>query len=310
MARNLPVHLVGSLFVERDGAPSHIAAASGLAVVGAHLVVVADDELHLGVFPFPVQLTSPCVGKLVRLVPGTLPDAPKDRKQEKPDHEAIVSLPDGALLVIPSGSRPSRTRGALVRLTPTGELATRVAVVDFAPLFGVLCDQIGPLNIEGGVVFGDRLLLFQRGLGADAINGIVSLDLPGILADLATPDPSVTGASLDPVLRLDLGHVGRIPLTFTDAAVWGERIIYTAAAEATTDAYDDGPIGGSVLGVLGQDFEPLWQAPLGSEKFEGVAVTSSTRATAQLLLVTDADDRSKAGNLYRATLAIDLTIDP
>jgi hypothetical protein len=46
--------------------PSHLSAASGLVCVGSMIYVVADDELHLGVFS--KKLPEP--GRLVRLVEG------------------------------------------------------------------------------------------------------------------------------------------------------------------------------------------------------------------------------------------------
>ena len=63
------------------GRPAHLSAASGLVRAGRFLYVVADDELHLGVFH--AAETTP--GHLVRLFPGELPATAAERKARKPD---------------------------------------------------------------------------------------------------------------------------------------------------------------------------------------------------------------------------------
>ena len=91
---------------------AHLSAASALVRVAERLFVVADDELHLGVF----DLGDPAAGRLVRLFEGSLPAEKKARKAAKPDLEALALLPamadfaQGALLALGSGSTPGRTR--------------------------------------------------------------------------------------------------------------------------------------------------------------------------------------------------------
>ena len=58
------------------GRRAHIAAASGLVSVGGFRYVIADDELHLGVF----SRNGRGEGTLVRVRAGTLPTRPKPRK--------------------------------------------------------------------------------------------------------------------------------------------------------------------------------------------------------------------------------------
>src|SRR5262245_3621265 len=88
----------------------YLSAASGLARAGSFLYVVADDELHLGVFG--AGDTNP--GRLIRLLDGELPAAKAERKKQKPDFESLTLLPAsaeypyGAILALGSGSRPNR----------------------------------------------------------------------------------------------------------------------------------------------------------------------------------------------------------
>jgi len=52
----------------------------------------------------------------------------------------------------------------------------------------------------------------------------------------------------------DLGALDGVPLAFTDvAAITPRRTGYLAAAERTDDALTDGPVAGSVLGVIERD---------------------------------------------------------
>src|SRR5690606_9871374 len=77
------------------------------------------------------------------------------------------------------------------------------------------------LNIEGALVAGDRLLLFQRGNGAardgrKAVNAVGMLALESFvrwLDDRGPPPPLLE------VTPFDLGEVDGSSLSFTDAAV-------------------------------------------------------------------------------------------
>jgi Family of unknown function (DUF6929) len=99
-----------------SGRPLHLSAASGLACLNSFNYVVADDELHLGVF----RANSSEPGHLIRLFEGELPACKADRKKQKADFEALTLLPSygdypfGALLAFGSGSRPNRRLGALL----------------------------------------------------------------------------------------------------------------------------------------------------------------------------------------------------
>ena len=65
---------------------------SGLVRVHGRYCVVADDELHLGVF----DVGSAAPLRLVRLFEGELPSDPVERKASKPDLEALLVLPASA----------------------------------------------------------------------------------------------------------------------------------------------------------------------------------------------------------------------
>ena len=73
---------------------AHLSAASGLVRSGHLLYVVADDELHLGVFEDTAATGMPPEpGALVRMLEGDLPIDAVERKAAKPDFETLVHLP-------------------------------------------------------------------------------------------------------------------------------------------------------------------------------------------------------------------------
>src|SRR5262245_4302365 len=120
--------------------PRHLSAASGLAWTGPHLYVVADDELHLGIF----SAANNTPGRLLRLFDGELPAEKPARKKAKPDLEAITALPrfgdyaHGALLALGSGSTKNRCRGALLRLDDRGGIDGAPTAIDASRLFDEL----------------------------------------------------------------------------------------------------------------------------------------------------------------------------
>ena len=188
------------------GRPLHLSAASGLACLNSFNYVVADDELHLGVF----RTNSPEPGHLIRLFDGELPASKSDRKKQKPDFEALTLLPaygnypHGALLAIGSGSQPNRRLGALLGLDATGAVRGSPQVVDLSPILASLDDEFPELNIEGAAVSGAELRLFQRGNKRHAENAIIRFQLSAFLDALSSEQTSAIKPSA--IRTFDLGQ--------------------------------------------------------------------------------------------------------
>lgn len=257
-------------------------AASGLVCQDDNLWVVADDELSLQRYSslgaWQAELA---------LLPGELPADPTSRKRLKADFEALLLLPDGALLALGSGSTPLRCRGCLVR-------AGVVRVIDLGPLYRALAERFQELNLEGGVVYGRHLLLAQRGNGAGGENALVFLDLPRALHDL--DHQRLSAAALSHILPVHLADLDGLPLSFTDLCVSpAGHLYFSAAAEGGGSSYLDGECAGSVLGRFDQNFTIAQMAKLTPRvKVEGLAF----QADGRLLLVADADDPTIASPLF------------
>jgi len=284
------------------GRPLHLSAASGLACIGDWFYVVADDELHLGVF----RANSDEPGNLIRLFEGELPNSKSKRKKRKPDLEALTRLPPreespfGTLLAFGSGSRPNRRAGALLDLDAKGGTSGAARVVDFSEFFALLDECFTALNIEGAVVAGEEFCLLQRGNKTVNRNAIIRYPLSTIMAAL----PNGRIGAIEPVAieDFDLGDIGGVPLSFTDgAALLDGRFAFSAVAEDTESSYEDGRCVGAALGVIDRDRLVLVRNLDRPHKIEGLHALLDGNSI-KLLLVTDDDDPAIPAGLFSATL--------
>lgn len=290
---------------------SHLSAASGLVQVKDRLYVVADDELHLGVMTAtseePDHALSPV--QLIPLLPGTLPQGKKARKDAKPDFETLAVLPAhagfryGALLAMGSGSRPNRERGILLALDETGAPNGRAAELDLEVLYAPLHKQLAQLNIEGLWVQDGFLLLLQRGNRQHPASQLLIYGWEATAEWLVGREPQPP--KMKNRIKMDMGKVDGIPLTLTDgAALPGGLWAFSGVAENTRDSTQDGPCTGSVVGVATLKGKVLCQHALeGAAKIEGISVRIKDDRV-HALLVTDADDPHIASQL----LSVDFSL--
>lgn len=303
--RMLETEIIRELFVDdaagSNAGCSHLSAASGLVRLGNRLFVVADDENHLATF----ERADSEPGRLVRMFDGQLPQRHKARKTAKPDCEALLVLPafagypHGALIAMGSGSRPSRQRAALLALDPAAQTQGPARTVDLAPLLAPLHELIPDLNIEGAFVQGDAFALLQRGNSGSAINARIDLSWHDVQRWLAGAGPAPKPAA---ITRFALGAIDGIALSFTDATpLPGGEWLFSAAAEDTSDTYNDGRCAGSAIGLIDAagTMRSLERLSLVC-KVEGIAAVVAG-STVELLMVTDADDRRQPARLLGAT---------
>src|SRR6187401_2872878 len=182
-----------------------VSAASGLVLRDGAFHVVADDELSLCVFAVEGGT------RRIALLPGELPDTHRERKAGKPDFEILVDLGDGGLLALGSGSRETRERAVLVARDE------RTSVIDTAPLCAALRATFPQLNLEGGVLRGDELVLLQRGNRRDRRNALVFVAGDDLRRALATRQFAPTRAPR--IVDFDLGEIEDVPWSGTDLAL-------------------------------------------------------------------------------------------
>jgi hypothetical protein len=235
-----------------DGLPAHVRSASALRAFNDRLLIVQDDVDALAARASdgavaPVLLPARASGQRVF-------DDSHGNKHDKLDLEACIVLEDRRLVAFGSGLSAARER--LVVWDGRRDLR----VIDGSAFYAALRDAALPegarLNIEGAVACGRRLLLFHRGNdarqdGADVRNLIVGVELGEFARWLEggrQPPP------ISSVVGVELGEIGGVPLTFTDAVgVDAGRIVVLACAERSVSAIDDGPVLGCRVGVLESD---------------------------------------------------------
>jgi hypothetical protein len=283
---------------------AHIASASGIAKRGDFVYVVGDDLLEVGVFGLAGG--GPGAARPVFAAPAEAGGEP-----DKPDLEGLTSLPpvegepNGGLLGIGSGSKPSRDRGFYWSFAPDGALAGEPREIDLRPVYDIMRGELnGEINIEGAAVLGGRLWLFHRGNEGDAPNTVAEFEL-GDLSRTLRQDLVVDPDELAAMHAYQLGELEGIPLCFSDATTLSEELVcFCASAEG-----DDGEIHGSVVGTIRADgsvrrlrtIDPRW-------KVEGVHATIDS-GVIDFLFVCDQDDPETPSPLLSATMPIERELD-
>ncbi|MFO1367926.1 MAG: hypothetical protein U1F46_02950 [Marinagarivorans sp.] len=285
---------------------NHLSAASGLVKIGKWLFVVADDEKHLVVF----DSSDNSAGIAHRIMLGDLPLDSEARKKHKHDFEAITLVPaskkspEGGLLILGSGSKKQREQGVLVPFlsavtdTQTPELG-ETQLLDLDPIYDALKDEPGKTNIEGAIIQGKHIVLFQRG-NKNNRNAIIKFNWKDFLAAaLGEKKPRLNYN----IHHFDLGELDAVPLCFTDATALSDgRLLFTAAAENNEDAYRDGACLGSAIGLISNTYQLISITRADKPvKLEGIAVDEEA-STLKLWLVSDPDNAQLPGELYVAQL--------
>jgi hypothetical protein len=292
--------------------PAHVRAASGLARLGGRLVAAQDDAAFLAVVD-PASLAVDAVALPADEDGRRLFDRGRGNKMRKGDFEACVAVPDAggapAVLVFGSGSAPRRDRVAVLRdgAPPAAE------VVDAARLYDALraCAAFAgsEMNVEGAAFVEGRVRLFNRGNGAardggEPVDATCDLAWPALAAFLASPGDAPPPRP-ERVVRYALGTLDGAPLNFTDGAFHRGVVRFTATAEDSPDAIEDGEVAGSVLGRIdGGDarWAPL-RLPDGTSfvaKVEGVCPGDRDD---EVFVVVDADDPDLPSSLCLVRLA-------
>jgi len=301
--------------------PGHVRAASSMTWVGSRIALVQDDVNF-------VALIDPLTGLATAV---TLPagkddlrqfDVGRGNKKYKLDLEAMTRVPhpDGSMLLA-FGSGSKKRRENVMMLSFTGRTAhpvpTEPSLVALPALYAALRSETAfagsDMNIEGALYVDGVIRLFGRGNG-EAKDGLRPMDATcdlewGILrAHIGKPD-ALPLPSICRVTQYDLGSVDGVALGFTDAiSLRRGMVMYSAAAEASPDASEDGEVGGSALGVLPNDRRQggRW-APILDEggapfagKVEGLVL--DRRDSRRALVVIDVDDHTRASELCEVAL--------
>lgn len=299
----------------RDGAdgnsdrPEHIRAASGLDWFAGQLAIIQDDA------NFIALLTPPdMVAQVITLPAGQDNrrqfDDQRGNKKWKLDLEACVTIPGRPerLLAFGSGSAPGRDQLVVVEATGPDFAITVYPL----PAFYEQLRQNVPfagreLNLEGVVWLpSGRLRFFQRGNGLPpATDASIEVNWAEFWAHVQRP-ADIPPPPLEKLITYDLGQLAGCRLTFTDATYHQGQLYFTATAEDSPDAVQDGPVVGSVLGRMETDGSARWWLlvdPAGNlftDKVEGLVIDETNPRQGYLTI--DPDDPGRASELCFITL--------
>jgi hypothetical protein len=322
IVRRVPMHYAGGADATTDR-PAHVRAASSMAWVGSRVALVQDDVNF-------VALVDPATG-LAEAIP--LPAGKDDRRQfddgrgnkkHKLDLEALMRVPHagGATLVaFGSGSKKRRESVLTLRVTGRGAhvRAAEPVLTHLPDWYAALREDVAfagsEMNIEGALYSGGVVRLFGRGNGESrgdlhAVDATGDVPWAALEAHLRAPASHVAPL-LSNVTQYALGEADGVRYGFTDAiAVRRGVTLYSAAAEASENAVDDGAVVGSSLGVLrsrgGVVTRARWAAVRDERgrafggKIEGVVLVPGDAGRA--LVVVDVDDHTRPSELCEVVL--------
>lgn len=211
-------------------------------------------------------------------------------KREKPDFEALEMISENEIVGFGSGSlSPQRDSMIKIKLGDEARLKTFSLTSFYSKLKDLEIMQGSELNIEAAAFHEDQLHLFNR-----RKNVIFSLSFPDLLSAIEK------GSALPPVLTsaFELPEIGGIEAGFSGAAVTASgKLVVTCSVENTPNAYDDGEVLGSFVGissgVKNGIFDTFSWTRINSEeplKVESITVAREISDTEiDLVLVTDSD---------------------
>jgi hypothetical protein len=212
---------------------------SGITKFGETYYIVGDDS------PFLFSLNSDF--KIISKTP--LLDTvnfPGERisKVLKPDFETLERIGNKELVVFGSGSK-SPQRNIFLRLLLTDRLI--IEKYDISDLYENLKNlpalKDTELNIEATAFHNHQIFLFNR-----KKNLIIRFEYKELLAfikdEAPFPTPEIRSYTFPQIQGMEAGFSG------ATAMVGESKIIFTTSVENTDNAYDDGEIIGSLIGII------------------------------------------------------------
>lgn len=304
---------------DEDDRPPHVRAASGLSAFRETLAVIQDDANWLALIDADQQISA------VPLPPSPSGDRVFSKKRgnraDKYDLEACVTVETGdhcELVGFSSGSRSEREWVLRVKEHgEDGELRGEFvpAKAFFAALRANKAFSGAGLNIEGALALdSDRIRMFQRGNaepcdGLEPVDATVEFSWAALCDHLSDPerhDPP----TLDNLRTYDLGTLGGVRLTFSDAEHLGDgRVLYSASAEDP----GTGDIKGSVLGIIETDGSARWTHLTDEDdqpftgKIEGLTLDPKDKT--KVFFVIDDDDEDTPSRIFHAVVSKDMLGD-
>ncbi|MGB3343498.1 MAG: hypothetical protein WBA61_06275 [Aequorivita sp.] len=274
-----------------------VISASGLVKAGDKLYVVSDDA------PFLYTLDGNY--NVISQLPISTIDAPfssRIEKSIKPDFEALDIVGDNEIIAFGSGSK-SPERDIFLRIFINGEEEIKTYQISefYAHLKNLEVMENRELNIEAVAYKDGRIFLFNR--GQNVVFGFVYVELISYFeGNIPFPTPRTKLFQLPDIRGIRAGFSGATALK------GHPYIIFTASVEDTPNAYDDGEVLGSFIGILriegdflSNEFKTTLFPTMEKLKVESVIVSREVKlGETHIVVITDDD--------YKDSLIIDCKI--
>jgi hypothetical protein len=258
-----------------------IPSASAVEVINGNIYIVGDDSSFLYVLKYDLTILAE-----VPLYKVKAEDLVGNRilKKKKADLECITKLTINGyphLLILGSGSKsPRRDVAFLVKLpTPYNRkhLVWEISLVKWYSFLRMNEEVTGPdgvLNFEAAASTDEYLYIFNR-----ENNATLRFDMPEFIEFIQGHTDSIPFPT---VMATELPQIGGIRAGFSGADYFDHKLFFTAAAENTSNAIDDGEIMGSAVGILSFN---------GEEKTRGKLTGGFTGNVSQFTLIPTIQDR-------------------
>ncbi len=278
----------------------NIPSGSGIAKYGEGYYVISDDSPFLFFLNKEFEVVSQ---KLISAHENF--NGERIIKADKADFETLELINENELVVFGSGGK-SPQRDVFVRIHLKPEITIeKYDISDFYCQLRVLPALIGSeLNIEATAYFDENLYLFNR-----KKNLIIKFNYAEFLGflkgEIDFPALEIQEFSLPEINDVEAGFSGATT-TFKD----DPTIIFTASVEDTKNAYDDGEILGSFIGMIDISNNTISETFNFSEiphtdeiyKVESVTIEEEiSEGETKIVLITDDDKGSST--LIEATLS-------
>jgi len=271
------------VFAEIDG----IGSASGLFIKGDLLYIIGDNSAYLNVY----NIKTKALQKIQVLFDEKLSQLENIPKPLKPDFEILCQHGD-KLYILGSGSTPKRNLIIEFDLK-THQIIQKDLTKTYDNLKSIARINDQNFNLEGAIFTGKTWLLFNRGNGMDAKNGIFEIE-----------GTDLTKAEWIKFNSFKLANIDHVESSFTDATLVKNEIFFTATAEDSQSTYTDGKILGSFIGSIDpQSLKLIFSHKIsGSHKFEGLTLLHQNEQTTTFLLCEDRDTEELKTIVYKLAI--------
>lgn len=271
------------VFAEIDG----IGSASGLFLQEDLLYIIGDNSGYLNEYNIKTRKLQ----KIQILFDRSLNHLENIPKSLKPDFEILCQHGD-KLYILGSGSTPKRNLMIEFDLKTHKLIQTDLTETYRNLKLAARIDDEN-FNLEGAIFTGKTWLLFNRGNGIDAKNGIFKIE-----------GTDLTKAEWIKFNRFKLANMDHVESSFTDATLVKNEIFFIATAEDTKSTYADGEILGSFIGSINlQSLKLTFSNKIsGRHKFEGLTLLQQNEQTITFLLCEDRDTDELKTVIYKLAI--------